>query len=86
MLCTLKGIFFTTSDEPPETATFRNLGEFNSTGPNYNPIFDGLVWATGTGMIYGVDRKTGIQNIHSDGTDPSKEIVKTMESIVSRLN
>ena len=50
-------------DEPPETATFKNLGEFNSTGPNYNPIFDALVWATGTGMIYAVDRKTGIQNV-----------------------
>ncbi|MBC2715578.1 MAG: hypothetical protein HF978_09730 [Desulfobacteraceae bacterium] len=49
--------------EPPETATFENLGEFNSTGPNYNPIFDGLVWVTGTGMIYAVDRKTGERNI-----------------------
>jgi outer membrane protein assembly factor BamB len=49
--------------EPPETATFENLGEFNSTGPNYNPIIDGLVWVTGTGMIYAVDRKTGERNI-----------------------
>ena len=49
--------------EPPETATFKNLGEYNSNGPNYNPIFDGLLWVTGTGMIYAVDRKTGEQNI-----------------------
>ena len=49
--------------EPPETATFENLGEYNSNGPNYNPLFDGLVWVTGTGMIYAIDRKTGEQNI-----------------------
>ena len=52
-------------EEPPLVATFENLGSYNTNGPNYNPINDSLFWATGNGMLFSVDRKTGKQNMRS---------------------
>ncbi len=49
--------------EPPETITNDNVGEYVNWGPNYNAINDGLFWVTGTGIVWGVDRKTGERNI-----------------------
>ena len=48
---------------PPETFTHENLAEFSCFGPSYNPVMDGLVWVTGSGLVYALDRKTGEQNI-----------------------
>ncbi len=49
--------------DPPQKATYDNLADFSNYGPNYNPVMDALVFCTGRGMIWGVDRKTGEQVI-----------------------
>ncbi len=49
--------------DPPKKASFDNLADYSNYGPNYNPVMDALVYCTGRGMIWGVDRKTGKQVI-----------------------